>query len=537
MRPYPYNPLRIWHIFTVLLTIFLLIKKRARFLMLRPLSPQRLVERIGALGASFIKLAQVLATRNDFFPPDYLEALRKLHDELPPMDPQEMQEVFARAFAENPFVRFEREPIASASIGQVHAAWLADGTKVAVKLRRSGIVRQVHADIRILEGFNRLFRPLFSHYTKHSVEAVIAEFSAMIVKEVRLDQERTNLHKFSEVYADMGVRFPVAYDALSSDDALVMRFEEGVRFDDREAIEGYGIEIAPLIETLVQFYTEQMLVRGYFHADPHPGNLLVTPQGQLVLLDFGMVKRIPDETRVAIIEMIKAANERDYERYVSASKRLGTIAYDAPTGEVAEFVERMFEIFDNDALDSSSMQQLAFEVLEQTRNLPFKLPQEAIYILRVSAIIEGLGTTYIENFNGIKDILPILQRNIPRALGAKEGIIETMLYELRNLPMDIKALRDTIYRASEGELPVELSQVQLESLRHRLQQSLRPIVTGAVLMAGGIFLLLWDESMRAYALVLFGAVSMEEYYEELKRTSDPKRNLITIEELEKALEL
>jgi len=492
-------------VFRVLITLYLLIRKRDTFLLLGPLSPENLVGYITRLGASFIKLAQVLATRNDFFPPEYLRKLKTLHDELPPMKADIMQRVFDRAFVTNPFYRFEKTPIASASIGQVHEAWLDKETKVAVKLRRDGIEKQVKADISILLGFNALFRPLFSHYTKHSIEAVISEFSSMILKEVSLNQERVNLEKFSQTYADMDVKFPKAYQELSCDDALVMSFEDGFRFDDAEALNANNIDIIPLIETLVKFYTEQMLVRGFFHADPHPGNLLISKEGKLILLDFGMVKRVPNDTRIAIIELIKAANEQDYERYVSASKRLGTVAYDAPTSELAEFTERMFEIFNNDALDSSSMQQLAFEVLEQTRNLPFKLPQEAIYILRVSAIIEGLGTTYIENFNGIKDILPILQSNIPRALGAKEGIVETLIDEFKNLPLDVRAFRNTLYRISEENLSVEISKSQLEVLEKSLKESLKPILTGLILMISSIFVLLYDQALREFALILFGA--------------------------------
>ncbi len=500
-----YSPYRIWRVFSVLLTLYMLIRKRERFLFFSPLSPERLLQHITLLGASFIKLAQVLATRNDFFPPTYLSKLKMLHDELPSMDAKTMQRVFDRAFEKDPFYRFDKEPIASASIGQVHEAWLDKETKVAVKLRREGIEKQVSADIRILTFFNSLFRPLFSHYTKHSIEAVIIEFSSMILKEVSLNQERANLIKFSETYDDMDVGFPTAYEKLSSDDALVMSFEEGFRFDDAKALEKHNIDIIPLIETLVKFYTEQMLVRGFFHADPHPGNLLVSKEGKLILLDFGMVKRVPNDTRIAIIELIKAANEQDYERYVSASKRMGTVAYDAPSAELAEFTERMFEIFNNDALDSSSMQDLAFEVLEQTRNLPFKLPQEAIYILRVSAIIEGLGTTYIENFNGIKDILPILQDNIPRALGAKESIVETIIDEFKTLPLDVRAFRNAIYRISEENLSVELSKPQLEVLEKSFKESLSPIVTGIVLILSAIFVLMYDQTFENYALVLFGA--------------------------------
>lgn len=500
-----YSPLRIWRVFRVLLTLYLLIKKRERIALMHALSPTQLLHHITDLGASFIKLAQVLATRSDFFPPAYLDALKMLHDELPPMPQEQMRLVFNQAFATDPFASFDPVPIASASIGQVHAARLHTGEKVDVKLRRKGIADQVKADVRILTGFNRLFRPLFSPYTKHSIESVIREFSAMILQEVSLNQERANLEKFMQAYAECNIRFPAPYASLSSDDALVMQFMEGFRFDDAKSVRAHDLDIHALIERLVSFYTEQMLVRGFFHADPHPGNLLITQEGELCLLDFGMVKRIPNETRIAIIELIKAANERDYGRYVSAAKRLGTVAYDAPSGALAEFTEQMFSIFENDALDSASMQQLAFDVLEKTRDLPFKLPQEAVYILRVSAIIEGLGTTYIENFNGIKDILPILQRNIPRALGAKSSIVQTLWDEVSNLPLDLRAIRTTFIKASEGDLSVQLSSAQLDVVQERMQAAIRPISSGIILMLGAIFLLLCCSQHTTEASILFTA--------------------------------
>lgn len=246
-----------------------------------------------------------------------------------------------------------------------------------------------------------------------------------------------------------------------------------------------------------------MLLRGYFHADPHPGNLLVTPKGELILLDFGMVKSIPNQTRIAIIELLKAANEKDYELYISASKRLGTIAYEAPVGELALLSERMFEIFGNENLSSESMQKLAFDVLNSTRDLPFKLPQEAIYILRVSAIIEGLGTTYIENFNGIKDILPILQDNIPKALGADESILESIIKEFKSLPLTVHHVKSSIKQISDGELKVELSLSQLEWLKKELKAYLKPFLLGTILLLSALFTLTYDPSLKEVALVLF----------------------------------
>ena len=446
----------------------------------------------------------MLATRADFFSSDYLEELKELHDQLPAMKNDEYKEIFNRAFPKNPFIIFDETPLASASIGQVHVAYLENNDKVAVKLRRKGIKSRVVADIRIINFFNTIFKPLFSHYTKNSIEAVVSEFSSMILQEVSLNNELSNLQKFSQMYKDSGVKFPKAYASISSDDALVMSFEEGFRFDDKENLKKENIDFNIIISKLVDFYTTQMLINGYFHADPHPGNLLVTKKGELILLDFGMVKSVPNNVRVAIIELIKAANERDYELYINASKRLGTIAYEAPVNELADFTDKMFDIFSNENLSSESMQQLAFEVLENTRDFPFKLPSDAIYILRVSAIIEGLGTTYIENFNGIKDILPILQKNIPKALGANDSIMETIVDEIKSIPFTIKDFKSVLKQASSGELKVQVSNDQLEWISKEIKDYVKPIILSLGLVLSSIFVLLYDKDLKDIALVLFG---------------------------------
>lgn len=481
----------------------MLIKKRSRFLWLKPLSPKGLKNSIIALGASFVKLAQVLATRSDFFSQDYLDELRELHDSLPPMEKGDFDNVYNRAFGSvSNFKSFDKNPIASASIGQVHVAYLSDGTKVAVKLRREGIREQVLADIRIISFFNGLFHPLFSTYTKNSIEAVIGEFSKMIKEEVSFNVELANLNEFSNIYRESGVKFPVAYDELCNDDALVMSYEEGFRFDDKENLKKYNIDFKLLISKLVNFYTQQMLINGFFHADPHPGNLLVNTKGELILLDFGMVKRVPNHTRIAIIELIKAANEQDYELYISANKRLGTIAYEAPTAELAEFSAKMFAIFSNDNLSSESMQKLAFDVLETTKDLPFKLPSDAIYILRVSAIIEGLGTTYIENFNGVKDILPILKDNIPKAINAKGGIVENVIGLIKNIPFVIQDTQHALKKIANDDLKIELSRDQLGFIAKEIKEYIASFVLPIILILSAFFMINF-ESFKLFSPILF----------------------------------
>ncbi len=493
------------------MTLYLLIKKKESFLGLKPLSPKALKQTIITLGASFIKLAQVLATRSDFFSKDYIDELKELHDKLPPMGEDEFAAVYKDAFGDMDIFReFSPAPIASASIGQVHVAYLKDNTKLAVKLRRFDISNQVRADIKIIGFFNNLFKPLFSTYTKNSIEAVISEFSKMIVQEVSFRVELQNLKEFSAIYKDSDIKFPKPYEEYCNDSALIMSFEEGYRFDDKENLLAYGIDFKPLIAKLVNFYADQMLIKGYFHADPHPGNLLVSKKGELILLDFGMVKKVPNETRIAIIELIKAAHEQNYELYISANKRLGTIAYEAPTAELAEFTSKMFAIFSDENLSSESMQQLAFDVLESTKDLPFKLPSDAIYILRVSAIVEGLGTTYIENFNGVKDILPILQSNIPKALGSQNGILDMIIENIKDTPFFIQNMKHSMQKIANNEIEVSLSKDQLYWISKELKEYAKPLLSSSLLILAGFFMILYDKDLKEIALGLFmiGAISL-----------------------------
>ncbi len=484
-----YHPLRIYLVFRVLLTVFLLIRKRSGWLGVGPLDPMPLVAAIEGLGASFIKLAQVLATRADFFDTSYLEALRQLHDQLPPMPQDDFQAVFARAFGEGDcFASFEQEPLACASIGQVHRALLQNGDQVAVKLRRNRIQRVVREDIRLLGWFLAVLHPLFSEYTRNSIEAVLAAFSRTILQEVDMLAELSNLERFRQAYPDSGVRMPLPYPQFCSHDALVMSFEEGIRFDDRERLGHLNVSFVNLMEKLVLFYTEQMLVKGFFHADPHPGNLLVTPDGELVLLDFGMVSRIPNATRLAMINTVKAAFERDFELLVQATRKLGIITDSAPQDELTGLAEEMFRIFDNDQLSATSMQELAFGGMDALKDYPFKLPQEIIYVMRASSIIEGLGTSYIENYNGIKDVLPILRANLTRALGERDSLWGVVIHELAQLPLTLVKTRHLVDTLQQGDLTVHLADEDRRALLRPLQAWLQRLGWAGLLVALAFYL-------------------------------------------------
>ncbi|MEA3385427.1 MAG: AarF/ABC1/UbiB kinase family protein [Thermodesulfobacteriota bacterium] len=471
-----------------MLTVFVIVRKKEHFFYIRPLDPVAFKQTILDLGVSFIKLAQVLATRADFFTEEYLRELKTIHDEVEPMDRADFEVMYNRAFGSvRPFRHFVHSPIASASIGQVHKAVLDDGTKVAVKIRRLNIEKAVLDDIRIIGIFLKIFQPFFSRLTKNSLEAVLNEFADMILKEVDLSIELDNLRKFREIYQLSGIRFPDVYPRHCSCDALVMSFEIGMRIDDKEGLARSNIPFTTLMDRMISFYMEQMLVCGLFHADPHPGNFLVGDDGTLIVLDFGMVKRLPNSTRVAMIEMIKAANEQDFELFIVSCKRLGVIAATAREDQMQELAVRMFDIFGNEHLNATSMQNLAFDVLDSMRELPFKVPQELVYVMRASSLVEGLGTSFIENFNGIKDILPVLIKNINRALGAENRLFPTLKSELMSLPLTVRRLKIIITQLSEDNLHIKLSGETLEILGEYVRAYLKPVGMGVVLITTAFF--------------------------------------------------
>lgn len=508
------RPQRSYAVFRFLVTVFLLFRRRQRWLFWKPLGPEALVDNIRSLGASFLKLAQVLATRADFFDPNYLQALRQLHDKMPAMSKKHQRRAFKRSFSDpQVFSQFEEEPIASASIGQVHKAKLRDsGEIVAVKLLRENIQFKVRIDIFLLNFFLRLFRPLFTDQTRHSIESVLRAFAQVILQEVSMQQELANLEHFSQVYAESGVRFPVPYPSYCSDTALVMSFEEGTRFDDVAAVSRLEVPFAELMQKLVLFYIEQMLVKGYFHADPHPGNLLVSPTGELILLDFGMVSRIPQQMRQAMIYAVKAAYERDFELLVNATRKMGILTEESDFSALSSVAESLFEVFDSDHLDASSMQELAFGILEVLNDQPFKLPQDVIYVMRVSSLVEGLGTQYIENFNGIKDILPILKENLPRALGEDRLPLEKMKHELLQLPITAMKARRVVELAEQGELVVRMADADRRFLLERLAKYLRALGWLIFFLALAFYLQQLQQQWAIYcsvASLLLAAMSLK----------------------------
>ncbi len=394
---------------------------------------QRFVDAIAELGPAFVKLAQIFAARADLVPEPYLTALGALTDQVPPEPWAAIRNAIEQAWGKNPdsvLDGLDPVPLAAGSLGQVHRAQY-QGREVVVKVLRPRVDEIVRRDVRIARRIVDWVYARFPHHHVHGFRVVLDEFAFHVGEEMDFVREGAQCTRMRERFADEPrLRIPRVETALTRRDVLVLEYLEGTRIDKLDERVARG-DVSPqtLVETLIESYARMMLRDGVFHADPHPGNLLVDREGRIVLLDFGMVIEVDVKTRKALFDTIIAAVRRDPVATSAGFTALGMVA----PGTSAETMNALVAVLLEIAYSETAMQErarvLADRVLRELFNWPIVLPGELVYFARTAALIEGVGGRYDRNFNSIRVASPVvlrLRHEILAVLLGEDGQVDAL---------------------------------------------------------------------------------------------------------------
>jgi predicted unusual protein kinase regulating ubiquinone biosynthesis (AarF/ABC1/UbiB family) len=380
-----------------------------------------LKEKLIELGPTFIKIGQSMGTRPDLLPLPFVIALGELQDSVPPFDNEiafaRIEKDLGRKINEV-YAEFELEPVAAASLGQVYRARLHSGEEVAVKVQRPNLEAIIKGDLGILRKVAR-FAERFPQLNENADwSGMLREFDVTIHEEMDYEAEGRNAETFREHFKNWAnIKVPKIYWNATTSKVLTMEFIHGTKVTDLEEQERQGISPAKVNRLLIKTYLKQLLEDGFFHADPHPGNLLVMPDGRLAFFDFGMVGRITPELQSKMIDAFFHVVGKDPAGIADDLIALDFLKPGTNPNIVKPVVEKMFEFHLNLKLKDVNFKELTYDLADVMYDYPFRLPSNFTYIMRALMTLEGIGIITDPEFNFFETAKPYAKEFMLRREG------------------------------------------------------------------------------------------------------------------------
>ncbi|MEW5944424.1 MAG: AarF/UbiB family protein [Pseudomonadota bacterium] len=438
------------------------------------------------LGPTFVKLGQVLATRVDMFPPTWIAEFEKLQSEVPPVPFEALLPELVGALGRQPqevFPELQLTPVASASIAQVHLARLPDGTPVALKIRRPGIRQKIDADLRILSHIARLVELEVPEMRRYQPTQIVSEFARSLRRELDLALEGRNIDRFVANFADdPTVVIPKLYWEWTSEVMNVQQRIEGIPGNDLAAVEAAGLDRKLLAARGADAVLKMILIDGYFHADPHPGNVFYLPENRLAILDFGMVGRLTTDRRNQLVDLLAALARKDEEGMMEVLLEWTGEAYvDEPklASDVGEFVAN----YENLALKDIRLGTMLQELTAIMREHSIVLPSDLTLLFKALITLEGLGRQLDPDFQLVHHLTPFVRRVItdrymPSALLRRgQRDLKDIMSIVTGLPRD---LSHVIKEARRGKFKIDLDLKRLDHFGHQLDKSTNRLTLGVL---------------------------------------------------------
>jgi len=421
----------------------------------------------------FIKVGQLLSILTNFLPEAFQKPLEELQDQIPARPYSEIEQRIKSELGESPqelFASFDKEPVAAASIGQAHKATLKDGTEVIVKVQHQNIEKIAEVDLTVMEKLTRLASRF---YDIKGMEYAYTQVRKMIEEELDFEQEAVSMQAIkANLITEEKFEIPELHKAFSTKRVLTSTFYEGVKISDTDQIKAWGINGRDLANRLIHAYCQMIFEDGFYHADPHPGNILVQEDGTIVLLDFGAVAKLEQNTRTGLLELIEAAAKNDTENIIEALKKMGFIADERQAERISEKVIDAFRNFLQNEVqfDGLSLKDIKVDPFNNSlfnltsqiglKNLAntVQVPKDYVLLNRMITLLLGICNTLDIHTNPLEVVRPYFQKFM---LGERGDLVKYVtelvqksVMNALSLPNDI---RKTLKKVQRGDIEFQVT--------------------------------------------------------------------------------
>ena len=422
------------------------------------------------LGTTFVKLGQILSNRNDILPKDITDELSKLQNHVKPFDENEAINIIETELGkkiDEVFDSFDMKPKASASISQVHTAVLKTGEKVAIKVKRPNIEENILMDIEVIIWLSNIIEKYNEEFALMQPQKLIAAFKAQLLQELDFNFEKNNTLKFARYFKDnKNIKIAKIYEEYSTKSILTMEYIDGIKISDISPDDN-RYDRKKLVSIGIDAVLEQIFMLGFFHADPHPGNLMALENNVLCFLDFGMIGFIPPNSKEAFSSLIMSISSADY---LALSKSILDLCYHSDIKNIDEFNMAIFVLVNkyiDMSLDNINIEDVFNELIEIIREFRLSLPSNIMLLIKSLIVLEGVARNLDKDVKLIEHIKPFAFRYVKEQikpdniLKQLKKLVTDYSHILKQLPADFS---DLVSVMKKGSMKIQLEHKNLESL-------------------------------------------------------------------------
>lgn len=466
------------------------------------------------LGPTFVKLGQLASTRSDLLPEPIIAELVKLQDSVAPFSAETARSIVEQELDQplnEIFEAFENTPIAAASIGQVHRAVLHGGQSVAVKIQRPGVTRTMSRDLEILHDLSALAEKRLDWAKQYGLTRMVEEFSRSLLAELDYAQEGRNAERIAAQHTEQAkpkVAIPTIYWDYSSARVLTMEYVSGITLNRREELLKRGMKLKAIAQQLVEMMLDQIFIHGFFHADPHPGNVMLLDNGKLALIDFGMVGRLNEEMKDSLSALVIALMRRNTDSMVRAILRLGVIPENTDRAVLRDDVERLRESYYDIPFNRISIGKALNDLFGIARKHRLVIPPDLAMLGKTMLTLEGVVANLDPSFSIVQMAEPFGRQLLQQRFSGSRiqrkllGGVADLAESLVELPSQARQLSALL---SSGKLKVEVGLPELKNLEHKFSRVGNRLSFSLVLLAFSIIMagLIIGSSLRGEPSLLW----------------------------------